>query len=105
MSSVSSVAATTAAVEPPVDDLTARAATEYRRERDRRQPLKRDLEGERKANVRDFIYEALGPAARDLEAVFLALQNNDDTAAIYHFRRVIAGVKSAAGAFKELGAK
>ena len=105
MNAASPLAEPSIAIQAAVDDLTTRAAIEWRRERDRREPLKRDPEGERKRLVRDFIVEALTPAARDLEAVFLSLENEDDIAAAYHFKCVLAGVKAAAGAFKDLGAQ
>lgn len=85
-----------------VDELTARTAIEWRRERDRREPLKRDLEGERRSLARDFIWEALEPARNDLDAVFLALANDDDAGAAYHLKRLIKGVKAAAHGFRDL---
>ena len=89
-------------LDPTTRQKWGEAAVEWRRERDKREPLKRDLEGERKALTRDFIHEALTPASNDLDAVFLGLANNDDVAAVYHFRRVIKAVKHAAGAFRDL---
>ena len=84
------------------DELTAREALKWRAERDKREPLKRDLEAERKALIRDFLFEALELARNDLDAVFLALDNSDDVAGRYHFRRLIAGIKPAAQGFREL---
>lgn len=80
----------------------AQSAREWRKERDKRSPLKRDIEAERRGFVRDFISEALEPAGNEMDAVFLALANRDDTAAAYHFRRLVVGVKAAAGGFEEL---
>ena len=85
-------------------DLSARAAVEYRRERDRREPLKRDLEAERKTLIRDFIAEALTSAARDLDAALLSVENDDDVGTVHHFRRLLAAVKHAAQGYKELAA-
>jgi hypothetical protein len=101
---MSAVDAASLVDEPAVDDLTPwqRTAIEWRRERDRREPLKRDLEAERKALIRDFIVEALTPAARDLEVLLLSLGNDDDAGAIHHFRRFLAAVRHAEPALKEL---
>jgi hypothetical protein len=77
-------------------------ALEWRRERDRRDPLKRDLEAERKALIRDFIVEVLEPAANELDSVLLSLDNGDYIGSAYHFRRLVAAVKAAAGGFKGL---
>jgi hypothetical protein len=87
---------------PPTDDMTAKAARDWRRERDRSQPLKRDLEAERRAAIREFIGEALTPALNDLDACFLSIDNADDIGAAYHFRRLIAAVKNAAHGFRDL---
>jgi hypothetical protein len=86
------------------DPLTARVAVEWRGERDKREPLKRDLVAERKSTIRDFIAEALTPAANDLEAVFLSLENTDDAGAAHHFRRLDVAIKHAAHAFRDLAA-
>jgi hypothetical protein len=80
-------------------------AVAWRRERDRREPLKRDLEAERRALIRDFIVEALEPAADDLASCLMSLDNADDVGGSYHLKRVIAALKQAARAFAELGAK
>jgi transposase len=77
-------------------------ALEWRRERDRRESPKRDLEPERKALIRDFIGEALEPAANELDSVLLSLDNGDDIGSAYHFRRLVAAVKAAAGGFRGL---
>jgi hypothetical protein len=82
--------------------LTARVAREWRRERNRREPLERDLEAERRSLIRDFIFEALEPACNDLSAVLLSLENDDDAATIHHFKRVIKRVKAAAHGCREL---
>jgi hypothetical protein len=52
--------------------------------------------------LRDFVFEALWPVERDSAAARLCLENNDDTGARYHLKRVVESVKSAAAAFKEL---
>jgi len=80
----------------------AESAREWRKERDKREPLKRDLEAERKAPVRDFIVEALTPTFNELDACLAALDNCDDTGSAYHFRRLVVSVKHAAHGFKDL---
>jgi hypothetical protein len=92
----------TVTIEPSQDDLTARAAREWRKERDRREPLKRVLEAERKAVVRDFIVEALAPTFNELDACLAALDNGDDTGGAYHFRRLVVFIKHAAHGFRDL---
>ena len=84
------------------DDLTARTAREWRAERDRREPFKRDLEAERRALIRQFLIEALGPAANDLAACLMSLDNADDAGGIYHFRRLVAAIRQAAHGFRDL---
>jgi hypothetical protein len=85
-----------------VDDLTRRTAVEWRRERDQREPLKRDLEAERKARTKEFVLEALEPAADDLDACLRSLANDDIAGSAHHFRRVILALKHAAPALREL---
>lgn len=80
----------------------AKSAREWRKEHDKREPFKRDLEAERKALVRDFIVEALAPTFNELDACLLALDNRDDTGSAYHFRRLVVSVKHAAHGFKDL---
>jgi hypothetical protein len=86
------------------DPLTARAAVAWRKERDARQPLRRNVRAERQALIRDFIAEALTPAANDLDACLLALDNDDDVGSAYHLRRLIVAVKHAAHGFRDLAA-
>jgi hypothetical protein len=86
------------------DPLTAREAVAWRRERDKREPAKRDLKAERRSLIRDFIAEALTPACNDLDACLLALDNDDDVAGAYHLRRVIVSIKHAAHGFRDLAA-
>jgi hypothetical protein len=85
-----------------VDELTARTAVQWRRERDKREPLKRDLEAERKALIRDFIDEALEPVGNDLDSCLASLANDDDVGTAYHLRRMIIALKAAAHGFKGL---
>ena len=85
-----------------VDLLTTKAAIEWRKERDRQSPLTRDLHAERLASIRQSIFEALQPAANDLNACLLSMDNVDDVGAAYHFRRVIVAAKAAAQGFREL---
>jgi hypothetical protein len=80
-------------------------AIAWRRERDKQTPLKRDPEAERKALIRDFIGEALEPASNELASCLMSLDNGDDVGGAYHFRRLVAAVKAAAGAFKGLVAE
>jgi hypothetical protein len=91
-----------AGLDPKTREAWRQSAVEYRKERDKREPLKRDLEAERKATTRDFIVEALTPTANDLDACFLALDIDDDVGAAYHFRRLIVAIKHAAHGFREL---
>jgi hypothetical protein len=82
--------------------LRAETAPAWCREPDQRRPLRRDIEAERKALVRDFIDEALRRVSNDLDAAFLTLVNDDDVGAVYHFKRVIKAVKTAAHGFRDL---
>jgi hypothetical protein len=77
-------------------------AIEWRRERDRREPLKRDLAAERRAMIRQFLIGALEPAADDLASCLMSLDNANDVGAVYHFRRVVACVNAVAGGFRGL---
>jgi hypothetical protein len=110
MSAVAPIADAKATIDPlgHLDPKTRQAwreaAVEWRRERDKREPLKRDLTAERKALLRDFIAEALTPAANDLNACLLALDNDDDVAAVYHFRRLVIASKHAAHGFRDMAA-
>jgi hypothetical protein len=61
-----------------------------------------DIRAERAALLRDFISVTLEPVERDALATRLCLQNDDDTGARYHLKRVVAGVKAAASTFGEL---
>jgi hypothetical protein len=61
-----------------------------------------DVEAERKALVRDFLGEALAPAARELDSAMMSLENDDDQGASYHFRRLVAAIKHAALGFQDL---
>jgi hypothetical protein len=90
-----------AVADLPANNLTARTAIEWRRERDLKEPLRRDLAAERKARIRDFVHESLQPARNDLDAVLLSL-SNDDVGAVHHFRRVLAAVKCVAVGMREL---
>jgi hypothetical protein len=100
------LATTAASVSKPATDdgLTSRTAVEWQRERDKREPLKRDLDAERKSLIRDFVSESLEPARNDLDSVLLSIANDDDIGAAYHFRRLVAAIKHAAQGFKELAA-
>jgi hypothetical protein len=121
MNAVAPIAEPTAAIKAPIDDPTTKttrdplghldpktreacsqSAVDWRRERDRQHPPKRDPEAERKSRIRDFAYESLEPARNDLDAVLLSLTNDDDVGADHHFRRLIAAVKHAAPGLKEL---
>jgi hypothetical protein len=84
------------------DPLTTREAVAWRKERDARQPLKRDLRAECLALCRDFIDEALEPVGNDWDSCRASLANDDDVGAAYHFRRIIVALKAAAHGFKEL---
>jgi hypothetical protein len=87
---------------PQTDDMTARTAREWRAERDKRLPLERDLEAERKALTKEFVLEALEPAADDLDACIRSLANDDLVGSAHHFSRVITALKHCAPAFREL---
>ena len=63
-----------------------------------------DVREIRTALLRDFAYEALGPAEIDVAAARLCLRGDDDTGARYHFRRAVAAVRAAAETFRELEA-
>jgi hypothetical protein len=52
--------------------------------------------------ARDRIYEALVLVENELSACLAALKNDDDTGARYHFRRMVLGVKDAAGVLNEM---
>jgi hypothetical protein len=91
-------------LDPVTRQAWRESAIEWRRERDKREPLKRDLEAERRSLIRDFIIEALTPACNDLDACLLALDNDDDVAGAYHLRRVIVSIKHAAHGFRDLAA-
>lgn len=82
----------------------AEDAVAWRRARDRREPLKRDAEAEQRALVLQFLIEALEPAAGELDACLMSLDNGDVVGAAYHFRRIIVALKQAAHAFAKLGA-
>jgi hypothetical protein len=58
----------------------------------------------RAALLRDFIFEALEPVARENDAALLCLQNDDDVGARYHLKRVVARVKVAASTVRNLEA-
>lgn len=61
-----------------------------------------DIDAVRINLLRDFVYEALTPVERDAGAAKLCLDNNDDTGARYHLKRVVECVKAAAATFREL---
>lgn len=68
-------------------------------------PVQRaDIDTVRAKLLRDFVYEALTPVERDAGAAKLCLDNNDDTGARYHLKRVVECVKAAAATFRELEA-
>ena len=80
----------------------AESARASRAERDKREPLKNDIKAERLALIRDAIFETLGSASYEFNAVLGGLQNDDDVGAVYHFRRLIIGIKAAAHCFRQL---
>jgi hypothetical protein len=91
-------------LDPKTREAWRQSAREWRAERDRREPLERDLEAERRSLIRDFICEALDPAGNDLDSCIASLANDDDVGAAYHLRRVIISLKAASLAFKGLAA-
>jgi hypothetical protein len=57
---------------------------------------------ERKALLRDFVFEVLAPIETDAAAARLSLKHDDDAGARYHLKRVVECVKVAASTFREL---
>lgn len=87
-----------------LNSLTARAAREYRRDRDRHSPLRRDLAAERASLCRDFIGEALEPVGYDWQSCIAALESQDDVAVSYHMRRMVICLKHATFGLRGLSA-
>jgi len=85
-----------------VDSLTTKTAIEWRKDRDKQSPLKRDLRAERLALIRETIVDVLWPAVNDLKSCLGSLENADDVGADHHFRRVIVAVKAVVPGFREL---